>query len=120
MNKLFLFLLLFFSSSILEAKAQIYITGNHNKTLLEEIAFSVDTEENTMIAKSTFALDFVEALQSLTLELQLSTDNLLKSPWHMAEPDSESPTYSDPEMIPDMCFIPGTTRFIKATLSFSF
>ncbi len=93
-------------------------TGDANKkSFIEQIFLFVNTEDNTMGTTYTF---LVSALPSLKMEVQLSTDNLLKRGWFIAEPDSESRAYKEPKMVPDMCFLPGTSRFLKATLAFSF
>ena len=90
------------------------------KTVFDDLLLFVNTEDNRMGAKSVVSCSTLNILKSLKLEFELSIDNLLRIPWNEAEPDSKTFSYVDPKMIPDMCFLTGTNRYLKASFSFTF
>jgi len=89
-------------------------------SFIEELILMVNPEDNTMGTKYSFALPHMKRLKSLKLEIEISFDNLLKQPLEQLEPDSVIYSFKEPKIVPDICFTPGTTRFVKTSVSISF
>jgi hypothetical protein len=121
MKKIFfaLFLIFLFTGNVF-AQSILPTEGNNESSLLDDILLFVNTDENAMGTKASFSFNSIKFPNPLKVGFELSMDNLLRKPWSEAENDSIDYSYEEPEMIPDLCFIPGTTRFARITVSFSF
>jgi hypothetical protein len=117
-----LFILVISAKNIVAQSSLSSGMSENKKKVLKELAILVNTDDNTMATKCALSLPSmnVNTLKFLKLELELSINNLLRQPWNPLEPDSKIYSYTEPKMVPDICFLPGTTRFVKASVSFSF
>jgi hypothetical protein len=116
----FALFLIFLSTGNVFAQGILHADSNNESSLLDDILLFVNTDENAMGTKASFSFSSVKFPNPVKLEFELSTDNLLRKPWSEADNDSVDYKYEEPEMIPDLFFIPGTTRFVRITVSFPF
>lgn len=77
-------------------------------------------ETNTVRAQGYFLLDAVASYAFGNFEFSVSAENLLNRYWKEAQFDTESRLQTESSPVSEIHYTPGTPRFIKAGLSYSF
>lgn len=77
-------------------------------------------EFNTVIAKGYFIVDAVARYNWKAWEIFASFENLLNREWNEAQFDTESRLRNEPDPVSEIHYTPGTPRFFKMGVSFSF
>jgi outer membrane cobalamin receptor len=77
-------------------------------------------ETNAVTAQGYMLADAVLSYQWKKFEFQLSAENILNSKWREAQFDTKSRLSNEPLPVSEIHYTPGTPRFIKGGISFSF
>jgi outer membrane cobalamin receptor len=77
-------------------------------------------EFNTVVAEGYFLVDAVARYNFKNWEVFASFENLLNTEWREAQFDTESRLRNEPDPVSEIHYTPGTPRFFKAGVSFSF
>ena len=77
-------------------------------------------EDNSIIAEGYFVSDINLNYRYGSVSLGVSVENLLDSDWEETQFATESRLRNEVSSVEEIHFTPGTPRFIKATLQYSF
>lgn len=77
-------------------------------------------ETNTIVAQGYYLLDAVAAYKLKQFEFTLSAENILNVKWREAQFATESRLRTETDPVEEIHYTPGTPRFLKASLTFSF
>lgn len=77
-------------------------------------------EDNSVIANGYFIADVLLSYKLKKFDLFVSMENIFNRDWNEAQFDTESRLQGEPGSISEIHYTPGTPRFIKAGISFSF
>ncbi len=77
-------------------------------------------EDNSVIAHGYFIADVLMSYKLKQFDLFVSMENIFNRKWNEAQFDTESRLQGEPGSISEIHYTPGTPRFIKAGISFSF
>jgi len=77
-------------------------------------------EANSVSAEGYFLLDAVASYKLNQFEFTLSGENLLNRDWREAQFNTESRLKDEPSSVSEIHYTPGSPRFIKAAVTFSF
>lgn len=77
-------------------------------------------EDNTVRAEGYILLDMVAAYRYKKFEFTLSAENILNREWREAQFDTESKLQFEAAPVSEIHYTPGTPRFLKAGVCFSF
>lgn len=77
-------------------------------------------EDNTVRAQGYFLLDAVVSYAFKKIEFSISAENLLNRYWKEAQFNTESRLQAESFPVSEIHYTPGTPRFIKAGISYSF
>jgi outer membrane cobalamin receptor len=77
-------------------------------------------EDNSVTAEGYFLIDAVLSYTVKKIEFSVSMENILNRYWKEAQFDTESRLQFEPASVSEIHYTPGTPRFIKAAVTFSF
>jgi hypothetical protein len=77
-------------------------------------------EDNSIRAEGYFLVDFLLSYQYKSWQVAGSIENLLNSAWKEAQFATESKLQNEPNPVNEIHFTPGTPRFAKLSLTYSF
>lgn len=77
-------------------------------------------EDNSVTAHGYFIADVLLSYKLKKFDLFISMENIFNRKWNEAQFDTESRLQGEPGSISEIHYTPGTPRFIKAGISFSF
>jgi TonB dependent receptor/CarboxypepD_reg-like domain/TonB-dependent Receptor Plug Domain len=77
-------------------------------------------EDNSLKAEGYFLMDAVLKYTQTRYEFGLSIENIWNTPWKEAQFDTESRLQSEAEPVSEIHFTPGSSFFVKASLSYFF
>ncbi|MEQ1677275.1 MAG: TonB-dependent receptor [Chitinophagaceae bacterium] len=77
-------------------------------------------EINSVRAQGYFLLDAVAAYKLNQFEFSVSGENLLNRKWREAQFNTESRLQAEPDPVSEIHYTPGSPRFIKAAITFTF
>ena len=77
-------------------------------------------EDNSVIANGYFIADVLLSYKLKKFDLFISMENIFNRDWNEAQFDTESRLQGEPDAISEIHYTPGTPRFIKAGINFSF
>ena len=101
------------------------VTIKNNKGLsgsirYRQMADRAANEDNTVRAKGYFVTDAVVDYIYKKIDISLSVENIFNTEWREAQFDTESRLKDEPAPVDEIHFTPGTPRFIKLGVSWSF
>jgi outer membrane cobalamin receptor len=77
-------------------------------------------EDNSVTAQGYFITDVLASYKLKKFDLFVSMENIFNRKWNEAQFDTESRLQGEPDAISEIHYTPGTPRFIKAGINFSF
>jgi hypothetical protein len=85
-----------------------------------QMADRAANENNTIRAKGYFVTDAVLDYIYKKIDISLSVENIFNTEWREAQFDTESRLKDEPQPVEEIHFTPGTPRFVKMGITFSF